>query len=201
MKMGFSGDISDPHYYTHRVFILCNYILLGAASSCIFLTLSLRLIPSIWGFLLIFLHIITIAGSISGTVAASSSTSSSSRLRWYGAHMVVTVLTTIFQGSVAILIFTMTPEFLGSLKSYVREEDGAVILKMAGGLCLLMFCLNWVVLTLAFFLNYFAYVDGIGRNSINEVRLGSGSKSKIGSCNEVDEETTIKENLPFPFQV
>lgn len=74
-----------------------------------------------------------------------------------------TVLTAIFQGSVSVLIFTTTSNFLSALKSYVREDDAAVILKMAGGLCVIMFCLEWLVLTLAFFLRYYAFVEG-GRN-------------------------------------
>ncbi|KAL0836530.1 hypothetical protein Bca101_088419 [Brassica carinata] len=46
------------------------------------------------------------------------------------AHKVTTVLTAIFQGSVSVLIFTNTSNFLGSLMSYVREEDSAAILKL-----------------------------------------------------------------------
>lgn len=149
-------DVSASQYHTHKVFLFCNYILLGAASSCIFLTLSLRLLPSLCGFFLILLHVFTIIGAVSGCAAASTG---SGRGKWYAAHMVATVLTAIFQGSVSVLIFTRTGDFLGSLKSYVREEDGTVILKLAGGLCILIFCLEWVVLVLAFFLKYYAYVE------------------------------------------
>ncbi|KAL3565672.1 hypothetical protein D5086_033718 [Populus alba] len=46
----------------------------------------------------------------------------------------------------------MTGDFLGYLKSYVREEDGCCYLEVGGGLCLLIFCLEWVVLVLAFLL-------------------------------------------------
>ncbi|KAL3634458.1 hypothetical protein CASFOL_021512 [Castilleja foliolosa] len=105
------GDHSHPH--THKVFLLSNYILLGAASSCIFLTLSLRLIPSLVGFLFIFLQILTIAGAVSGCAAASRTASSAGK--FYGAHMVATVLTAIFQGSVSVLIFTLPADFLGHL--------------------------------------------------------------------------------------
>ncbi|KAL4561225.1 hypothetical protein LXL04_033388 [Taraxacum kok-saghyz] len=152
--MGFSSD-AHSHYKTHKLFLISNYILLGAASSCIFLTLSLRLFPSVAGGLLVLLHIITIAGAISGCNAVSAGSG-----KWYAAHMVATVLTAIFQGSVSVLIFTTTSNFLSALKSYVREDDAAVILKMAGGLCVLMFCLEWLVLTLAFFLRYYAFVEG-----------------------------------------
>ncbi|CAI9090802.1 OLC1v1025656C1 [Oldenlandia corymbosa var. corymbosa] len=83
--MGFSissnGDSSSNHH-TLKIFLLCNYIILGAASSCIFLTLSLRLVPSLCGFFLILLHILTIVGAISGCAAASSGAG-----KWYGAHM------------------------------------------------------------------------------------------------------------------
>ncbi|XP_058215413.1 uncharacterized protein LOC131326600 [Rhododendron vialii] len=181
--MGLSIETSDPHYHTHKIFLFCNYILLGAASSCIFLTLSLRLIPSLCGFFLIFLHILTIAGAISGCAAASSRAGS----KWYGTHMVATVLTAIFQGSVSVLIFTRTSDFLGNLKSYVQEQDGAVILKLAGGLCVLIFCLEWVVLTLAFFLKYYAYVEG-------------GDLSKRSAKVQQVEEEDMK-NWPWPFQV
>ncbi|KAF2292024.1 hypothetical protein GH714_000206 [Hevea brasiliensis] len=54
-----------------------------------FLTLLLRLVPSICGFFLILLHILTIAGAVSGCAV------------WYAAHMVATVLTAIFQGSIS----------------------------------------------------------------------------------------------------
>ncbi|CAI9268860.1 unnamed protein product [Lactuca saligna] len=152
--MGLSSD-AQSHYKTHKLFLISNYILLGAASSCIFLTLSLRLLPSVAGGLLVLLHIITIAGAISGCNAVSAGSS-----KWYAAHMVAAVLTAIFQGSVSVLIFTTTSNFLAALKSYVREDDAAVILKMAGGLCVLMFFMEWLVLTLAFFLRYYAFVDG-----------------------------------------
>ncbi|KAK4403805.1 UNVERIFIED_CONTAM: hypothetical protein Scaly_0546100 [Sesamum calycinum] len=167
---------------THKVFLLTNYILLGAASSCIFLTLSLRLIPSLVGGLLILLHIVTIAGAISGCAAASRGDS-----KFYGAHMVATVLTAIFQGSVSVLIFTRPSDFLSNLKSYVREEDGVVILKLAGGLCVVIFCLEWAVLTLAFFLKYNAYVERKGSNG--------GMRSA-----KVQDEEDLK-TLPWPFQV
>lgn len=74
--------------------------------------------------------------------------------------MVATVLAAIFQGAVSVLIFTRTGDFLRTLKSYVQEEDGAVILKLAGGLCVSMFCLEWIVLVLAFLLKYSDYFHG-----------------------------------------
>ncbi|PIN23198.1 hypothetical protein CDL12_04060 [Handroanthus impetiginosus] len=103
----------------------------------------------------------------------------------------VTVLTAIFQGSVSVLIFTRPSDFLSHLKSYVREEDGVVILKLAGGLCILMFCLEWVVLTLAFFLNYYAYVEKKGIN---------GNKSYGMRSGKVQDEEDLK-SWPWPFQV
>ncbi|CAN0859904.1 hypothetical protein LINGRAHAP2_LOCUS7790 [Linum grandiflorum] len=155
ITLGDAAATSNRHYYVHKLFLFCNYLLLGAASACIFLTISLRMIPSLCGFFLVLLHVITIAGAVCGCAAASSDT-----FAWYSVHMVATVLTAIFQGSVSVLIFTRTGDFLGELKSYVREEDGAVILKLAGGLSALIFCFEWVVLTLAFFLKYYSYVEG-----------------------------------------
>lgn len=111
---------------------------------------------------------------------------------WYGPHMVFTVLTAILQGSVFVLIFTRTGDFLGKLKSYVREEDGEMILRLAGGLCALIFCLEWVVLTFAFFLKYYAYVEGDG----NVVGGSIGMKRSA----KVQDEEDIK-NWPWPFQV
>ncbi|PWA47754.1 hypothetical protein CTI12_AA167800 [Artemisia annua] len=157
--MGLSSDVKS-HHKTHKFFLICNYILLGAASSCIFLTLSLRLIPSGAGALLVLLHLITIAGAISGCNAVSAGSN-----KWYAIHMVATVLTAIFQGSVSVLIFTTTDNFLSALNSYVREENAETILKMAGGLCAVMFCLEWLVLTLAFFLRYYAFVEGTNGSS------------------------------------
>ncbi|PWA85628.1 hypothetical protein CTI12_AA146830 [Artemisia annua] len=183
--MGFSS--SEDTSKTHKVFMVCNYVLLGAASSCIFLTLSLRLFPSLAGAFLILLHIITIAGAIAGCNAAVAGST-----KWYAAHMVATVLTAIFQGSVSVLIFTTTSNFLGALKSYVREDDASVILKMAGGLCVLMFCLEWLVLTLAFFLRYYAAFDEGGqRGSIASMNR---------KCAKVQDEEDMK-NWPWPFQV
>ncbi|KAJ0735415.1 hypothetical protein HanPI659440_Chr11g0431911 [Helianthus annuus] len=152
--MGLTSD-AQSHHKTHKFFLICNYILIGAASSCIFLTLSLRLIPSGAGALLVLLHIATIAGAISGCNAVSAGSN-----KWYAAHMVATVLTAIFQGSISVLIFTTTSNFLTALNSYVKEDNAAVILKMAGGLCVLMFVLEWLVLTLAFFLRYYSFVEG-----------------------------------------
>ncbi|WCJ38912.1 hypothetical protein M5689_019944 [Euphorbia peplus] len=187
ITLGNPESISQSHHKTHKFFLFCNYILLGAASSCIFLTLSLRLLPSVCGFFLILLHILTIAGAVSGCAAASSGTN-----RWYAAHMVATVLTAIFQGSVSVLIFTRTGDFLWQLKSYVREEDGEVILKLGGGLCVLIFCLEWVVLTLAFFLKYYAYVDG--DHHVN------GGHSVVRRSAKVQQDEDLKD-WPWPFQV
>nr|AFK36664.1 unknown [Medicago truncatula] len=149
--------MSQQHQYNiHKAFLFCNYILLSASSSCISLTLSLNLFPSICGIFFILLHAFTIAGAVS----ASASSSITTLTRWYSAHMVVTVLTAIFQGSVSVLIFTRTEDFLVELKSYVREEDGSVILKLCGGLTILIFLLEWVVLILAFFLKCYSYHEG-----------------------------------------
>ncbi|KAJ9169226.1 hypothetical protein P3X46_017438 [Hevea brasiliensis] len=136
-----------------------------------FLTLLLRLVPSICGFFLILLHILTIAGAVSGCAAASSGTN-----RWYAAHMVATVLTAIFQGSIS---------------SYVREEDSEVILKLAGGLCVMIFCLEWVVLILAFFLKYYAYVEGDG---------SSGNPTAMKRTAKVQQEEDLKD-CQWRFQV
>ncbi|XP_071717751.1 uncharacterized protein [Rutidosis leptorrhynchoides] len=167
--MGLTSDVQS-HHKTHKCFLISNYILLGAASSCIFLTLSLSLIPSLVGALLVLLHVITIAGAISGCNAVSAGSN-----KWYAFHMVATVLTAIFQGSISVLIFTTTDNFLKSLNSYVREDAAANILKLSGGLCVLMFCLEWFVLTLAFFLRYYAFVEG-GRDD-RKVRAEEDSKN------------------------
>ncbi|XP_021632994.1 uncharacterized protein LOC110630014 [Manihot esculenta] len=184
ITLGNPQAVSQSHFRTHKVFLLSNYVLLGAASSCIFLTLSLRLVPSLCGFFLILLHIFTIAGAISGCAATSSGTN-----RWYAAHMVATVLTAIFQGSVSVLIFTRTGDFLWQLKSYVRQEDGEMILKLAGGLCVLIFCLEWVMLTLAFFLKYYAYVEG-----------DIGSTGAMKTSSKMQQGEGLKD-CPWPHQV
>ncbi|KAL9240696.1 hypothetical protein vseg_014884 [Gypsophila vaccaria] len=171
-------QIQPQNPKTRKIFILCNYTLLGAATSCIFLTLSLRLVPSLVGLLFILLHAVTVAGAVAGCSSIGGGTGGSHR--WYAVHMVATVVTAIFQGSVAVLIFTTTPNFLDALQSYVREEDAAVILKMAGGLCVVMFVLEWVVMSLAFVLRYHAFVDGSG-----------------GGSGKVDD----LKNWPWPFQV
>ncbi|XP_015075689.1 uncharacterized protein LOC107019833 [Solanum pennellii] len=189
--MGFNkyySDSSEPHYHkTHKIFLFCNYILLGASSSCIFLTLSLRLIPSLYGFLFILLHILTIGGAVFGC-ATVSALSQSADTKGYGAHMVSSVLIAIFQGSVFVLIFTKTGDFLGKLNSYVREEDGVMILRLAGGLCALIFCLQWISLTLAFFLKYYAYIEG------NNGNIAMKNRGKV------QDEQDVK-NWPWPFQV
>ncbi|CAN1186947.1 hypothetical protein LINPERPRIM_LOCUS11144 [Linum perenne] len=184
ITLGSGSQVSNRHYNVHKFFLFCNYLLLGAASACIFLTISLRMIPSLCGFFLVLLHVLTIAGAVCGCAAASSE-----KFGWYSAHMVATVLTAIFQGSVSVLIFTRTGDFLGELKSYVREEDGEVILKLAGGLSALIFCFEWGVLTLAFFLNYYSYMEG----------EANSAASKRGNA-RVHQEDDLKD-WPWPFQV
>ncbi|XP_010485583.1 PREDICTED: uncharacterized protein LOC104763881 [Camelina sativa] len=164
--MGLIPQPQESSFYTHKLFLFSNYVLLGASSSCIFLTLSLRLIPSLCGFFLILLHATTIAAAVSGCAAVSYG-----KNRWYAAHMITTVLTAIFQGSVSVLFFTNTSNFLESLNSYVREKEASMILKLAGGLCVVIFCLEWIVLVLAFFLKYYAYVEGDG-NGVAMKRTG-----------------------------
>ncbi|ONK56891.1 uncharacterized protein A4U43_C10F14310 [Asparagus officinalis] len=150
--MGIS--LSNSTSKTHKFFLLTNYILIGAATSCIFLALSLRLLPSLIGFLLILLHLLTIILSI-----FSSSSSATSSSRAHAAHMAATVITAIFQGAVALLIFSRTDGFLEKMKSYVQEDDGVVILRMVGVLGLVMFVLEWVVLVLAFAMRFYIHVE------------------------------------------
>ncbi|XP_074310644.1 uncharacterized protein LOC141646653 [Silene latifolia] len=177
-----SIQTNEPHYKTKKLFLLSNYMLLGASSSCIFLTLSLRLIPSLCGFFFISLHLLTILGALAGCHAAAGQGQGSSK--WFITHMIATVLTAIFQGSISVLIFTRTDDFLASLKSYVMEGNGVVILKLAGGLCGAIFVLEWIVLTVAFFLKYYAVVEcggggGGGNNGGNAKR-----SNKVGSSEE-----------------
>ncbi|KAI3911633.1 hypothetical protein MKW92_030252 [Papaver armeniacum] len=180
---GLPSDVSNSHYRTHKIFLLSNYILLGAASSCIFLTLSLRLIPSLSGFFLILLHVLTTAAAISGCAVAAAKTN-----KWYAPHMVATVLTAIFQGAVSVLIFTRTDDFLSELHSYVMEKDASMILKLAGGLSVTIFCLEWVVLSLAFALRYYSYVEG-----------GAGNSGAMKRSAKVQQEDA--NDWPWPFQV
>nr|GLL23129.1 hypothetical protein DM860_009114 [Ipomoea trifida]GMC76960.1 hypothetical protein DM860_009114 [Ipomoea batatas]GME21466.1 hypothetical protein DM860_009114 [Ipomoea batatas] len=181
LRLGGNNDSNSSG--AQKAFLFCNYVLLGAASSCIFLTLSLRLLPSLCGFFLILLHAFTIGGAVLGCASVSSDTG----VKLYGTRMVATVLTAIFQGSVFVLIFTRTGDFLGNLKSYVREEDGEMILRLAGGLCALIFCLEWVVLTLAFILKYKAAADTNGVVGMRSAKV-------------VHDEEELK-NWPWPFQV
>jgi hypothetical protein len=129
----------------HKAFLLCNYTLLGAASACIFLTLSLRLVPSACGLLLVFLHALTAVFAAAGCSGSFTSAAGAHAL-----HTSAAVLTAIFQGAAALLAFTRTADFLTELRSYVREEDGEVILKLVGGLGAAIFVLEWAALALAF---------------------------------------------------
>ncbi|XP_059275959.1 uncharacterized protein LOC132030363 [Lycium ferocissimum] len=172
-----SSESKSHCHRSHQIFRLTNYILLGASTSCIFLTLSLRLIPSLYGGLFILLHALTIAGVVPG--CTDTMTLAGSHL-WYAIHMVSTVITAIFQGSAAVLIFTKTTDFLGELKSYVSEEYGVAILKLVGGLSILIFCLERVVLLLAFVLRYNAFVEGkMNSNSKNNYKVDQDENLKI----------------------
>jgi hypothetical protein len=135
----------------HKAFLLCNYTLLGAASACIFLTLSLRLAPSPCGLLLVFLHALTAvfaAAGCSGSFTDGGAGAGAGRA--HAAHTAGAVLAAIFQGAAALLAFTRTADFLAELRSYVREEDGEIILKLVGGLGTAIFVLEWAALALAF---------------------------------------------------
>ena len=117
----------------HRSFLLCNYFLLGAASGCIFLTLSLRLVPSPCGLLLVFLHALTAVFAAAGCSGSFTNPAAGAGAQ-HTAHTAGAVLTAIFQGAAAVLAFTRTADFVTALRSYVREEDGTVILRLVGGL-------------------------------------------------------------------
>ncbi|KAG8086052.1 hypothetical protein GUJ93_ZPchr0010g8189 [Zizania palustris] len=134
--------------HTHRAFLICNYLLLGAASGCIFLTLSLRLVPSPCGLLLVFLHALTAV--FAAAWCSSSFTTGAAGGGAHTAHTAASVLTAIFQGAAALLAFTRTGDFLAELRSYVREEDGEMILKLVGALGAAIFVLLWAALALAF---------------------------------------------------
>jgi hypothetical protein len=132
----------------HKAFLLCNYTLLGAASASIFLTLSLRLVPFACGLLLVFLHALTAVFAAAG--CSGSFTDAGAGAGAVAAHTTSAVLTAIFQGAAALLAFTRTADYLTELRSYVREEDGEVILKLVGGLGAAIFVLEWAALALAF---------------------------------------------------
>ncbi|VAH20904.1 unnamed protein product [Triticum turgidum subsp. durum] len=133
----------------HRAFLLCNYLLLGAASGCIFLTISLRLVPSPCGLLLVFLHALTAVFAAAGCSGSFTNPAAGAGAQ-HTAHTAGAVLTAIFQGAAAVLAFTRTADFLTELRSYVREDDGAVILSLVGGLGAAIFVLEWASLALAF---------------------------------------------------
>ncbi|KAF9588267.1 hypothetical protein IFM89_008684 [Coptis chinensis] len=102
--------------------------------------------------------------------------------------------TTVYSTKVATSLFrvhnmVITIRNYWKLKSYVREEDGVMILRLAGSLCILIFCLEWVVLSLAFALRYYAYVEG--DESTNSSRKRS---AKV-------QEEDIHNDWPWPFQV
>jgi hypothetical protein len=102
------------------------------------------------------------------------------------AQTAVSSLTAIFQGAVALLALTRTSDFLTELKSYVREEDAEVILKMVGGLGLLLFVVEWVVLALAFVLRLEGEGDGVHGSNARSSKVGNEDQFK---------------DWPFPFQV
>ncbi|KAJ6383531.1 hypothetical protein OIU78_026924 [Salix suchowensis] len=77
-----SCPVTESHHSLHKFFTICNYILLCAASSCIFLTLSLRLFPSLCGFFIILLHMVTIIAAVSGCSASLSGSN-----KWYYAFV------------------------------------------------------------------------------------------------------------------
>uniref|UniRef100_A0ACD5UC75 Uncharacterized protein n=2 Tax=Avena sativa TaxID=4498 RepID=A0ACD5UC75_AVESA len=183
-----AGDSASPaHRRARRAFLVSNYMILGAASGCGFLTLSLRLAPSLDGFLLILLHALTVAAAVAGCAVIAAP--DPPRGRVYTAHMSGTVVVSILQGAAAVLAFSRTSEFLADgLRSYVREEDGAVILRMVGGLGIAIFCLEWVALALAFVLRYYAYVDR--ECAGNPMRRSA----KVGGEDGAG-------NWPWPFQV
>ncbi|KAI0510671.1 uncharacterized protein LOC110108519 [Dendrobium catenatum] len=158
-----SSSASSRHH-THQAYLLTNYLLIGAASSCIFLTLSLRLLPSPCGLLLISLHSLT---AIAAASAAASPVASSDRS--HAAHTAAAALTAIFHGATALLAFTRSPDFIAEIRSYVREDDAIVILKLVGGLCGAIFCLEWVAMALAFALRF---DDGEDRDCSTEKRVG-----------------------------
>ncbi|XP_039062296.1 uncharacterized protein LOC120206767 [Hibiscus syriacus] len=185
MGLSIENSVRESHSRTHKFFLISNYLLLGSASSCIFLTLSLRLFPSLFGFFFILLHVVAIGGAVSECSVAISGSN-----KWYLSHMVTMGLTSIFEGSVSVLIWTRTGDFLGYLKSYVREEDGVLILRLAGGLCVVVFCLEWVVLGLAFVLRYYAFVEG------HVVGNGGSLKQRNGRVGDEG-----LKNWPGPFQV
>uniref|UniRef100_A0A7N0VE82 Transmembrane protein n=1 Tax=Kalanchoe fedtschenkoi TaxID=63787 RepID=A0A7N0VE82_KALFE len=156
--MSKSSFTSRSHYHTHKLFLLCNYILLGAAFSCIFLTLPLRLLLSLDNFFHILLQAFTIRPTFpdvpppppNPAPLPPSSLPSSRALSPSSLHR---------DGG-----------FLGSQKLYVHEDEGDMRLKLAGRLCVVIFFLEWLVL--AFMLKYYMYVE----RDVNCVTPG-GSKS------------------------
>jgi hypothetical protein len=140
------------------------------------------------GFLLILLHALTVAAAVAGCAVIAAP--DPPRGRCYTVHMSATVVVSILQGAAAVLAFSRTAEFLSDgLRSYVREEDGAVILRMVGGLGVAIFCLEWVALALAFVLRYYVYVDReCGGNPMRRSAKVGGEDGGAGTW-------------PWPFQV
>ncbi|KAI4974623.1 hypothetical protein ZWY2020_048230 [Hordeum vulgare] len=93
-------------------------------SGCGFLTLSLRLVPSVDGFLLILLHALTVAAVVAGCAVIAAP--DPPRGRVYTAHMSGTVVVSILQGAAAVLAFweLLTGEGLQAahLLQHLRRE-------------------------------------------------------------------------------
>jgi hypothetical protein len=101
--------------FTPGVVPRSNYLILGAASGCGFLMVSLRLMPSVDGFLLILLHVLTVTVAVAG--CAIIATLEPLRGRCYTVHMAATVVVSL-QGAAAVLAFSRTAEFFTTVAQW-----------------------------------------------------------------------------------
>jgi hypothetical protein len=142
--------------YTRKLFRCTNYTVLATAVSCIITLLFLKLSPTGWGWMLLVIDILTVISGIAGFVSSTES-------GCYTFQVVMTAITAVLQGCLALVLFTQTNLCLNNLRPSTRsgsdDYGGKALVQFHAVLSLFLFCIQWVAMALACIIHHCVFVD------------------------------------------
>jgi len=155
-KMSRPSARESAALYTRKLFRCTNYTVLSTSIASIITLLFLKLSPTGWGWMLLVINMLTVLSAIAGFV-------SSTEAGCYTFQVVMTAITAVLQGCLALVLFTQTTLCLNNLRPSTRSTSddygGRALVQFDAVLSIFLFCIQWVALALACIIHYCVFVD------------------------------------------
>lgn len=142
--------------YTRKLFRSTNYTVLATAVVSVITLLFIKLSPTGWGWMLLVIDILTVLSGIAGFVSTTEP-------GCYTFQVVMTAITAVLQGCLALVLFTQTILCLNNLRPSTRygsdDYGGKALVQFHAVLSLFLFCIQWVALALSCIIHYCVFAD------------------------------------------